>query len=352
VSHQLVDLERDLATRLFDRIGKRMVLTSAGKRVLACAERLLAELASLERDLESVERTARIPLRVTTSCYTSYEWVPAALAHFTKAHPRIDIDIVLEATRRGMEALVSDEVDLAIVAQPPKDPTWACVPLVKSQFVAVASPDHVAVTRGGALESRVMKWRDLRNTTVLVHDISDELLIMLENAVRDSWLAKSGERLVHPIELRKIPLTEALIELARGRSGVVIADEFIVRPHLGRAKDLVCFPFEPIAERAFHVVWRKQNPRDLPLEELAAIIQGAALRALAASRLASCSTRARVRALAASRLASCPTRARVRALRADQMGVQSDASSSSNARGRGSMRAKPGKPPQRKTSRR
>jgi LysR family transcriptional regulator for metE and metH len=206
--------------------------------------------------------------------------------HFTKAHPRVDITIVLEATRRGMEALVADQVDLAIVGHAPKDPTWTSVPIVTSQFVAVANPKHLAMTRG-ALKSGVVKWRDLRNTTVLVHDIPDDLRAMLENAVRDSWESKSGERLIHPIDLRRIPLTEALIELARSNNGVVIADEFIVNPYLrrrgrgGRPRDLVSFPFAPSAQRSFHVVWRKQNPRRLPMTDLAGIIQQAGRRALA-----------------------------------------------------------------------
>ena len=305
VSHQLVDLERDLGTRLFDRVGKRMSLTTAGARVLASAERLLSELASLERDLADDGRRARIPLRMTASCYTSYEWLPPALVGFAKTHPRIDITIVLEATRRGMEALIADEVDLAIVAQPPKDPTWTCAPLVTSELVAVASPKHVAMTRG-ALESGVVKWRDLRNTTVLVHDIPEDLLAMLENAVRNSWHAKSGERLVHPIEVRKIPLTEALIELARANSGVVIVDDFILNRYLPRRErsggrvggDLVSFSFAPPAQRSFHLVWRKQNPRGLPLSQVAETIQRAGRSAIAPPRAKK--TSAKQRAVAAS----------------------------------------------------
>lgn len=281
VSHQLVDLERDLGTRLFDRIGKRMIPTAAGTRVLATAERMLSELTSLELDLENNGRQARIPLRVTTSCYTSYEWLPRALVHFTKAHPRVDITIVLEATRRAMEALLADEVDLAICPQAPKDPTWESLPIVTSEFVALASPKNIAMTRG-ALERGVVKWRDLRGATVLVHDISDPLLVSLENAVRDSWERRSGERLSRPIELRKIPLTEALVELARSNSGVVIADRWMLEPYARRAArrgpELVCFPFSPSADRSFHVVWRKQNPRALPMRELAVLIQEAGQR--------------------------------------------------------------------------
>src|SRR5262245_30515671 len=69
VSHQLLDLERDLGTRLFDRIGKRMVPTPAGARVLSYAERLLGELSTLERDIVELQRDVRVPLRITTSCY-------------------------------------------------------------------------------------------------------------------------------------------------------------------------------------------------------------------------------------------------------------------------------------------
>src|SRR3954470_13441904 len=51
VSHQLLDLERDLELRLFDRVGKRMVPTAAGQRLIAGAGRLLGELAALGNDL-------------------------------------------------------------------------------------------------------------------------------------------------------------------------------------------------------------------------------------------------------------------------------------------------------------
>src|SRR3954471_22379246 len=63
VSHQLLDLERDLETRLFDRVGKRMVATAAGARMVAAAGHLLDQLAELEHSLAD-RRGARVPLRV------------------------------------------------------------------------------------------------------------------------------------------------------------------------------------------------------------------------------------------------------------------------------------------------
>src|SRR4051812_42097666 len=72
VSHQLLDLERDLETRLFDRVGKKMVPTAGGARMMITARRLLAEITELEESLARARGEVRMPLRITASCFTSY----------------------------------------------------------------------------------------------------------------------------------------------------------------------------------------------------------------------------------------------------------------------------------------
>lgn len=272
LSHQLLDLERELGARLFDRVGKRMVPTAMGVRMLASAERLLGELLALEQDLEGEARESRVPLRVTTSCYTSYVWLPAAIGQFARTHPRVDITIVLEALKRTLEALAADEIDLAIVTEPPKDASLTVSVIVTSELVALASPQHPVLARGGAKRG-TLKWRDLRGATVLVHDITKEAQALLESAVRESWQHESGERLASPVDLRRIPLTEALIELARAKSGIFVADRCMIEAQLGGGNGLVALPFSPRAERTFYAVWRKKNPRALPMNELVGIIR-------------------------------------------------------------------------------
>src|SRR5262245_4663621 len=139
VSHQLLALERDLGARLFDRVGKRMVPTAAGAHLVDAARRLLGELAELERSVDG-RREATVPLRVTSSCYTSYNWLPAALAHFAERHPNLALEIVLEVTRRAVPALLADEIDVAIVTDPPRDDTWGREVVIASELVALASP--------------------------------------------------------------------------------------------------------------------------------------------------------------------------------------------------------------------
>jgi len=272
VSHQLVDLERDLGTRLFDRVGKKMVLTSAGARMLDVSERLLRDLAALERDLHAHRRDARAALRVTTNCYTCYHWLPAAVSHFAEKHPRVDLSIVLEATKRAHEALLADEVDLAILNEPPRDEALAHVELTESELVVVARNDHEVLARG---DKHGVRFGDLRGATVLVFEGAPEaMLTQLVEAVRRSWEKRSGERLREPIAIRKVPLTEAMFAIARGGSAVGILDRWLTTGYLDRT--VVARPLRPQVTRRFYAAFRKQNPRDLPMDALIKVIRGTA----------------------------------------------------------------------------
>ncbi len=270
ISHQLVDLERALGTRLFDRVGRRMVITEAGAKLLAGAERVLRDLRSMEQELTAMREDARTALRVTTSCYTSYRWLPAALHHFAKSHAKVDVSIVLEATSRAEEALDKDEVDFAIMTRVPRDPGLASELVVESDLVLVGRPDHPVLQRGG-LSRGAVKWTDLRGATLLMHDVSTEHLARIERAVRDG----DGDATpsAEGVRVQKIPLTEALLELARAGSGVVLVDRWIVEPHLPGRRKLVALPLTPVYPRRFHAVWRRTNPRGLPLRELSQIIR-------------------------------------------------------------------------------
>ncbi len=98
LSRQLLDLETRLGLPLFHRLGKRMVPTSAGERLLAAARRALPQLADVEEELRRLAGGRAAILRVSTECYTCYHWLPGVLPRFTRRFPQVDVQIVAEAT--------------------------------------------------------------------------------------------------------------------------------------------------------------------------------------------------------------------------------------------------------------
>ena len=117
VSHQLRGIEERLGTALFLRLGKRMVVTAAGERVLATARRVLGELTAAEAEIRRLATHEAGVLRVCAQCNTGYHWLPPLVEAFRRKHPQVEVSIAVECTMRPVEALLEGRLDLAIVTQ-------------------------------------------------------------------------------------------------------------------------------------------------------------------------------------------------------------------------------------------
>src|ERR1051326_328295 len=98
LSHQLRDAEEKLGTALFLRLGRKMVLTPAGEKMLICARKVLDEMHGAEGQITGLNGSTRGVIRVSTECYTCYHWLPPVLKKFHAKFPGVEVNIVLEAT--------------------------------------------------------------------------------------------------------------------------------------------------------------------------------------------------------------------------------------------------------------
>ena len=89
LSHQLRDVESRLGAALFLRVGKRLVLTPAGDRLLSSATDILERLRQTEHDIREMGRDHAGTLRITTECYTCYHWLPPVLLRYRRRFPRV-----------------------------------------------------------------------------------------------------------------------------------------------------------------------------------------------------------------------------------------------------------------------
>src|SRR5260221_6076254 len=96
LSHQLRDVESRLGTALFLRVGKRLVLTPAGERLLSSATDVLERLRQTEHDIREMGRARAGTLRITTECYTCYHWLPPLLLRYRRAFPRVEVRINIQ----------------------------------------------------------------------------------------------------------------------------------------------------------------------------------------------------------------------------------------------------------------
>jgi len=214
LSHQLRDIESKLELQFFRRLGRRMVLTPAGERVLQAARRVLDDLARTEDDLRAMNAVGAGVLRLCTQCNTGYHWLPPLLKRFHLAHPHVDVQIQVDATSRPVAALLAGEIDLAIVTDEIRDARIVTHPLFRDELVAVVHPSH--------------PWASRRS--IRPEAFRDEHLIMYSADREHSFtftriLNPAG---VEPARVSQVPLTEAIVELAAAGMGVGVLARWTV----------------------------------------------------------------------------------------------------------------------------
>lgn len=217
LSHQLLDVEQKLGVSLFTRMNKRMVLTPAGERLLDSARNILDELKRTEEDLRHIALEREGILRISTECYTCYHWLPSLLQVFNKQFPRIDVQIVVEATRNPHRALLDGKIDLALVSSPVRNNKLTYKPLFRDELVVILSKNHPLNDR----------------TFIKPEDLLTEHLILYtkpeEHYAFKHVLVPAG---VSPRRVSNVQLTEAIVEMVKAGVGVGILSRWTVAPQL------------------------------------------------------------------------------------------------------------------------
>jgi len=244
LSHQLRDIESRLGAALFLRVGKRLVLTPAGERLLATARDVLDRLDRTEQDIHQMGKARAGMLRLTTECYTCYHWLPPLLVRYRKRFPQVEVRIDVGATGRPLEMLLAGKLDLAIMSSPVRDRRFVSRPVFDDELVVAAARDH----------------RFAKQTHVRLSDLRDETLYVYppkeESRVLQEVLVPSGHV---PARVEEVMLTESIAELVKAGLGVSVLARWAVQPLVDAGSIVI----RPLTARGLRRQWRAVMPKDL-----------------------------------------------------------------------------------------
>jgi len=115
VSSAITTLEARYATKLFDRIGRRIALTEAGKLFLIEARAVLARAAAAEAVLADLSGLARGSLALMASQTVANYWLPPLIQRFRREHPGITVSLEGEIDDPAPAMTAVDEDELVLV---------------------------------------------------------------------------------------------------------------------------------------------------------------------------------------------------------------------------------------------
>jgi DNA-binding transcriptional LysR family regulator len=143
VSKRIRQLEEQMQTTLFDRIGKTSILTPSGQSLLPHAERILLELKTYREALAHDANKPSGKLSLATSHHVGLHRLPQVLRDFKIEYPEVDLDLHFMDSEDACVAIANNELEIAIVTLPenPDDrlhlePVWIDV------LQVVLAPDH------------------------------------------------------------------------------------------------------------------------------------------------------------------------------------------------------------------
>lgn len=158
VSAAVTALEARYATRLFDRIGRRIELTDAGRLFLVEARTLLAQAAAAEAVLADLAGLRRGSLAIAASQTVANYWLPPLLARFRAAHPGIAVRLALGNTETVAAQVAEARVDIGFVEGAVDDPVLAVTPVAEDELFLVVGPAIAVPARPTAEELTALRW--------------------------------------------------------------------------------------------------------------------------------------------------------------------------------------------------
>ena len=145
ITVQIRLLENELGFKLFDRVSKRISLTSQGRQFLECATQISMQVRRAEQ-LKANASELHNPLHIGTLTSLCFSKFPPILNYFRQNHSKVTMRITTASPKELIEMMDRNQLDLIyILDRSRSNSSWVKVMEIPEPIVFAASPDfHLA----------------------------------------------------------------------------------------------------------------------------------------------------------------------------------------------------------------
>jgi len=114
VSKRIAALESELASRLFDRVGRTVHLTEAGKVLLPSALKINSEVSKIEDEISSLGKEVRGKLSIGSAEHVCVDRLQPILKAYRRSYPDVDIDLKFKRTEETLSAVENGTIEMSL----------------------------------------------------------------------------------------------------------------------------------------------------------------------------------------------------------------------------------------------
>lgn len=143
VSKRVALLENHLGVKLFDRIGRTVSLTEAGRELYSRAAAILAEVEDSRRAMANLSGTVSGQLSLATSHHIGLWRLPAVLKEYSARFPAVTLDLHFMDSEVAHEEIVQGNLELGIITLAPnRHERLTSTPIWNDKLTFVCATDH------------------------------------------------------------------------------------------------------------------------------------------------------------------------------------------------------------------
>lgn len=240
VSAALTDLEQQLKVKLFDRVGKRLVLNEHGRLLYPRAVALLEQAGEIGTLFSQGNGALRLFASRTIGNYI----LPELIAGYRRAVPDTPLSLQVGNSQEVINAVADFRVDLGLIEGPSHHPDLVTRPWLNDELVIFAAPDHPLAGRRLELPALADAPWILRERGSGTRDIVDHLLL---------------SRLPHFHLEMELGNSEAIKHAVRHGLGISCLSRRVVAEALALGTLVTLAPPLPPLYRTLYVVHHRQK---------------------------------------------------------------------------------------------
>ena len=245
VSVRMRQLERDLGSKLFDHLGKRIALTEAGKLLVPYAGRVIAAMDDASNAIGELQGLERGSLRIGASTTPGMYLIPRTIAHFKQRYPKIEIHLAVKDTQQIEEGVIRNEFDFGFVGGHLAGDEVDVLPWMTDELILIVPVGHRLAGR----------------RRVKPQDLSKEQFIFREqgSATRAVVAAHLRKWLIEARAVMEMANPESVKKAVQNGLGIAFISSFAVESEL-KAKTLIAVkPQDLQIRRELKIVYRKDK---------------------------------------------------------------------------------------------
>lgn len=252
LSQQVIKLERELGRPLFDRLGRRVQLTEAGRALYAQAATILAAVDEIRERVTAATEPGRGTVVVGAIPTVAPYLLPPVLEGFARRFPRAAVDLQEDLTDATTRGCLAGELDLGVIAGPAADPNLESEALFTEELRLALPPGH----RLG--RKRLVRFADL---------VAEPFVLLNEmHCLGEQVLGFCTQQGCSPIvRCRSVQLL-TIQELVASGHGVSLIPASACDADRGRRCEYRTVR-EPTPTRTLRVIWRKDRYRPPVVQE-------------------------------------------------------------------------------------